>query len=242
MNINVGIISNVPPFSSMHVQHVIGGFLCVIPPGAPVVSKDSNGVATAVHLFLGQEEVSEESSAKPTAEMVKFEWPPATVPQGSVFNVSKVARVRNGRVQPQGGFMLTYHAAMQNTAFQAAAFNRATVMDKLREWITIRPPQGPVQAGRALVSLAGMRINPDMSTDDETVFVMRVAHASQVEDFSGGCPFVARSDDPRMSIGVADEEVVGYLAEELGPDLKGSFAVRVHEAFLEFGPRIEEEE
>jgi hypothetical protein len=226
----------------MHVQHIVDGFVCIIPPGAPVVARDSNGVATAVHLFLGKREVSDLSSAEKSDEVVEFNWPDATVAQGAVFNVSKVPRVRNGYVQPRGGFMLTYHTTLPNSAVQAAEFNRAAVMDKLKTWITTGSPiDDEVQDHHALVTLAGMRINPEMSTDDETVFVMHVAHASQVEDFAGPCPFVARCTDPRMSIGVVDEDVVGYLAEELGRDLEGDFAVRVHEAFLEFGPRVEDD-
>lgn len=241
MNINIGAVANVPPFSSLHVQRVEGGFVCLIPPGAPVVSKDSGGVATAAHIFLGQEDVSKESSAEKTRKIPKFGWPEATVPQGAVFCASKVGRVRDGRLQPHGGFILTFHTTLQNSACQVVAFNRATVMDQLKVWITIKPPQEPVQDERALLTLTGMRINPDMRINDEAVFVGTVLHSSQIKEMTGGAPFVLRCEDPHMAVGIADEEVVGYLAEELGRDLKGNFAVRVHEAFLEFGPRVEEE-
>lgn len=237
---NIGIISSTPPFSSMHVQHIEGGFVCMVPPGTPLVARDSNEVAAAVHGFLGQPEPSNLSSAPQIKLAVEYEWPEATVMQGSVFNISKVPRFKKGELIPQGGFLLTYHKALPETQAQIAAFNRATVMDQLRQWITTPlPEEREVEPTSMLLALAGMRINPDMDKDDETVFIMQVSHASQIEDFSGPCPFVARCEDPCMAIGVVDEEVVGYIAEELGSDLEGKFVVRVHDQYLEFGPRIE---
>lgn len=244
---NVGIVSNTPPFSSMHVQHIEGGFVCVVPPGTPMVARESGDVATAVHRFLGQPDPSDLSSASQVKLEVEYVWPEATVMQGSVFNISKVTRIKTGKLVHHGGFMLTYHKAAQGTQVQIAAFNRATVMDQLRQWITTPLPKEAAVAAvaeptNALLTLVGMRINPDMDENGDTVFVMQVSHASQVEDFAGPCSFVARSEDPHMSIGVADEEVVGYLADELGSDLRGEFAVRVHEQYLEFGPRVYEDD
>jgi len=239
----IGILSTTPPFSSMLVQHLESGFVCVVPPGSPLVARTSGEVATAVHLFLGQREVSELSSASQDAPLsVLYEWGDATVNRGAVFNVSKVARVKKGRLIPNGGFMLTYHMAEPGTQSQVAAFNRATVMDYLRRWITTPLPSEEVRCMAGLLTLAGMRPNPDMDEHGDTTFVMQVAHTSQVASFSGPCPFVARCEDPKMAIGIVDEEVVGYIAEELGEDLEGEFAVRVHEAFLEFGPRLEDDD
>jgi len=237
--VNIEIVSSTPPFSSMHVQRIEGGFVCVVPPGTPLVARESSEVATAVHMFLGQPEPSDLSSAPQIKRGVDYAWPEATVIQGSIFNISKVLRVKEGKLIQQGGFMLTYHKAVQGTQMQIAAFNRATVMDQLRQWITTPLPEEDAGPTSALLTLVGMRINPDMDEDGDTVFIMYVQHASQVEDFAGPCPFVARCMDPKMAIGIVDEEVVGYLAEELGSDPQGDFAVRVHDAFLEFGPRVE---
>jgi hypothetical protein len=239
----IGILTNTPPFSSMMIQHIEGGFVCVVPPGSPLVARESCDVATAVHMFLGHTSPSELTDAPSLPDEVTYEtWEPATVMRGSIFNVSKVPRAKRGKLLSQGGYMVAYHTALAGTQTQLVAFNRATVMDRLRLWITTAPPEEQVTDPSMLLALAGMRTNPEMDEDGETVFIMDVQHSSQVEDFSGPCPFVARCEDPVMAIGVMDEEVVGYLAEELGEDLRGDFAVRVHDQYLEFGPRVDDDD
>lgn len=226
----IGIVTNTPPFSSMSVQRLEGGFACTTPPGAPVVARKSSDVAAIVRMFLSSEKLDE----LPDYE---YKWPEATVPEGSVFNISKVPRVHKSKLIKQGGYLVAYHMASASSQTQFAAFNQATVMDRLQQWIVTAPEEELVEDQSALLTLSGMRINPDMDAGGETVFIMVVQPAAQVEDFASQGVFVARCADPQMAIGIVDEEVVGYLAEELGEDFKGEFAARVHEQYLEFGPR-----
>jgi len=245
----IGLISEIPPFSSMQIQHVEGGFLCVVPPSPPHAAKTSGDVAASLHLFLGEPEVSERSSATLSGGLdltvpVKFVWPEHKCPQGSVFSASKIPRIDSERGNNQG-FMLTYHAAAPGTAHQVVAFNRATLMDRLKLWLAYDPApregDAPteIESVSSLLTLAGMRPNPDMDIRGDTVFLMEVMHCSQIDDYTGGTPYVAQSDDPRMRLGLADAEVLSYVVDELEGDMGGVFAARIEDGWLEFGPRVE---
>lgn len=236
-----GIVSPLPPFLSIQIQHVEGGFLCVNPPAPPVAAKLSNDVAVAMHLFLGQQEASEKSTATLSESLnlgapIRFKWLPYRCPQGSVFSVSKIQRVDSSGGQDQG-YMLTYHSATQDSARQVVAFNRATVMERLQSW-TQYAPDSDGQAS-TLLTLSGMRPNPDMDTTAEQVFTMTVLHASRIPGYTGGTPYVANSDDPRLSLGLADLELITYVVDELSGDLEGEFAARIEDSWLEFGPRTD---
>lgn len=240
-----GIVMHIPAGSSMQVQHVEGGFLCVIPPGAPIAAKESGDVAAFVHLFLGTNLDPEKSSVGESgidlSAPVLFEWPPYQCPQGSVFQATKIPRI-DGRSGRNRGYMMTYHTAAPGSAHQVVAFERGSVMDHLKLWLLSGGPQ-EIESTSALITLAGMRPNPGMNLSDESVFMLTVTHASQLSDYTGVTPYVAVSDDPRLSIGVVDTDVLDFLVEELDGDMEGEFAARINEeGWLEFGPRVDEDD
>jgi hypothetical protein len=238
------LLSATPPFSSVQVQRLESGFVCVVPPGPPLAAKESGDVALAMHIFLGAKDApSVRSSASwesfDGAAEIRYEWPPATVPHGAVFQCSKITSIRNGVLKPRGGYLVTHHVAQPGSVVQTSVFTRAAVMDRLRAWLL--PATEDVEETR-LISLAGMRPNPDMDVEGDDVFLAHVRHSSLVDDFNGPCPYVACSETPRLAVGVMDMDVVNYIVAELDNDMQGHFALRIHDRFLEFGPRVEQPE
>lgn len=236
-----GLVTHIPAGSSMQVQHVEGGFLCVIPPGAPIAAKLSGDVAAFTHLFLGTNIDPEQSSVGESgidlSVPVLFDWPLYQCPQGSVFQATKIPRI-DGRTGRNRGYMVTYHTAALGSAHQVVAFERGSVMEHLKRWLLSGGSQ-EAESTSSLIALAGMRPNPYMNLSDERIFNMRVSHASQLDNYTGPTPYVAISDDPRMALGVVDISVLEFLVEELGGDMTGEFAARIDEGWLEFGPRLD---
>jgi hypothetical protein len=244
VNIIGGLLGTVPPFSAMQIQRIDGGFICCVPPGPPVAAEDGNCAAGALFLWLAAYTEPEGKSSRASGvdqSTVRFEWPEATCPEGSVFQVSKIRRAApDGDVLKRPGFFLTHHNTLQNSGRNVVVFSRPAVMERFKGWLAYVLPTEEemiLQRGGGMLQLQGMRINARLEVADEGTFQLHV-----VASPGGPAPFVARKvDPPGFQLGLSDMAVVHYVAHCLGEDARGIFLSRVHEAFLEFGPLIEDD-
>ena len=239
MNVLDAFVQEPQPYSGINVQRVEGGFLCMVPPGPPVAAEDGNDAGGALFTWLGvASQPTGKSSVAADQLSVGFDGPKATCPIGSVFQASKIKRVNDkGAITKRGAFFLTYHGAQPGTGQQVIVFSRPNVMEHFRKWLILETPAEGLQAG--LLKIQGMRVNTAIEAATEGVFNLEIELATGVP--SSPAPYVARRIElPTFEVGVSDANIVHYIAACLGQDSTGVFLSRVHEAFLEFGPRVED--